>query len=292
MSSFKTLAGAVAMVAAAAALSTSATAADLMHAPMMAPPLPPMAEGISGLYLRGDVGVSSYESSKVTSTFANPAIVVPGFMVDKSSFDSVAFAGVGIGYQVNNWLRFDVTGEYRTASKFSAIESFTNNGVAFPLIGGCGARCYDTYSASIQSSVFLANAYVDLGTWRGITPYIGGGVGMASHKVKGLYDLSAQPAGGFGFAPDTSKTGFAWALMAGLGFEVTRNLKMDLGYRYLNMGDVTSGQIACAGVGIVCPLEVQKYALTSHDVKVGFRYLLADDAPPSMPMGGPLVRKY
>ena len=36
-----------------------------------------------------------------------------------------AFVGFGIGYPWNNWLRFDVTGEYRTDVKFKAIGSYT-----------------------------------------------------------------------------------------------------------------------------------------------------------------------
>ena len=37
---------------------------------------------------------------------------------------------------------------------------------------------------------------------------------------------------------ERSTTNFAWALMAGLDFNVTQNLKLELGYRYLNMGKI------------------------------------------------------
>jgi opacity protein-like surface antigen len=290
MGCLKTLAyaGAVAMVASSTLLSAPASAADLGAPPMMAPPPPPpMVDGMSGLYLRGDIGVSHYGNSTHRSSFANTTVVVPGFAINNSSFDNVAFAGVGIGYQFNNWLRFDVTGEMRTTSRFSAIESYTN-AWANP---GCGVRCYDTYGASIGTNVFLANGYLDLGTWHGFTPFVGAGVGWANHKVTGLHDISPQPAGGFGISTDKSKSGMAWALMAGVGFEVTRNFKLELAYRYLDMGSITTNPINCQGVAI-CPQEVHRYGLNSHDVKIGFRYLFGGDAPPSMPVHAPLMRKF
>lgn len=292
MGCLKTLAyaGAVAMVASSAPFIAPAFAADLGAPPMMAPPPPPMmADGMSGLYLRGDIGVGVYTGSDHSATFADTTVLVPGFQIDRSNFDNIALASVGIGYQFNSWLRFDVTGEFRTNSRFSAIESFSNTSGLFPVIAGCGARCYDIYSASIGTNVFMANGYVDLGNWGGFIPYIGAGVGIANHKVNGLYDHSAQPAGGFGLAADVSKSNLAWALMAGVGFDVTRNLKLELGYRYLDMGEVTTNSIACMGVA-VCPREVQRYSLNSHDVKIGFRYMFGGDVAPVA--SGPLIRKF
>ena len=292
MGSLKTLAyvGAVAMVAASA---TTAFSADLAPAPMLAPPPPPpMDSGMSGLYLRGDVGVGHMGESTVSSVLNTPGFVVGGARFDQKNFDSVAFAGAGIGYQFNNFMRVDITGEYRTGSRFTGLQTYDD------LFGsGCfNARCADRYTGTIRSSVFLANGYFDLGTWRGLTPFVGAGIGFANHKVQSLTDMGMWPTPGYGIASDKSSTKLAWALMAGLGFEVTRNLKMEIGYRYLNMGTVNSGQIACNSAS--CPYESHKYKLQSHDVKVGFRYLLADDAPAAAPMmmpvpaAAPVMRRY
>ena len=77
----------------------------------------------------------------------------------------------------------------------------------------------------------MANGYFDLGTWYCITPFVGGGVGIAAHKFAGLTDS------GGGVATDATPTNFAWAVMAGLALNVTPNLKIELGYRYLDMGN-------------------------------------------------------
>lgn len=291
MGSLKTLAyaGAVAMVTATAA--GSAFAADLAPppAPLMAPPPPPVMESMGGLYLRGDVGVGHMNESTARSKITAPNYVVPDLRYDRQSFDSVAFAGAGVGYQVNSFVRFDVTGEYRTSSKYSGLLSYRDD-----FNTGCfGGRCYDTYSGSIRSMVFLANGYLDIGTWRGITPFVGAGIGVANHRVSGITDIG-YPTLGYGFAKDKNTSKLAWALMAGLGFEVTRNLKMEVAYRYLNMGTAESGVIGCNFAA--CANEVQRYKLQSHDVKVGFRYLLNDDAPVSapiaMPAYAPVSRRY
>lgn len=288
MGSLKTLAyvGAVAMVAASAV--TTASAADLAPPPLMAPPPPPIVESMGGLYLRGDVGVGHMNESTVTSVLTTPGFVAPDWRMDKRSFDGNAFAGAGIGYQFNNFLRFDVTGEYRGATHYNGLFSYRDDWG----MGCFNGRCSDVYKASIRSTAFMANGYIDMGTWRGITPFVGAGVGVANHTIQGLTDIG-YPSLGYGFARDRSATKFAWALMAGLGFEVTRNLKMEVGYRYMNMGTVDSNPIACQAAG-VCANEVQRYKLQSHDVKVGFRYMLADDAPPSMamPAMAPIARRY
>ena len=267
MDGFKvlTLAGLMALGAVPAA-----HAADLLPPPPQLEPYPEPIES-SGWYLRGDVGVGNTIQGKVSSS---DAAVVPGFAINEHHLDDSALAGVGFGYEFNNWFRADVTGEYRTSARFQSIES-----------GGGG---FDTYNGSVQSSVVLANGYVDFGHWHGFTPYIGAGVGGAFNQVASLTDVGAGAfAGGLGWAPTKSSTSLAWALMAGISFDVTHNLKLDISYRYLDMGDAQSGAIACiAG----CTNETQKYHLASNDIRIGARWMFGEEeAPPPPP---PLVTKY
>ena len=88
------------------------------------------------------------------------------------------FFGLGLGYKFNDWFRVDVTGEYRGKANFHGSDSVT-------FTGGIGV---DNYSGSKSEWVFLANAYVDLGTWWCMTPYIGAGVGGANIKIIGFRD--------------------------------------------------------------------------------------------------------
>ena len=271
------------------AFSAAAHAADLLPPPPPAePPMMAPAQDFGGWYLRGDVGVGINQISKLRSSFA------PGFVVDNPIFDSSSsladstFIGAGVGYQFNNWLRADITGEYRTQADYRAIQSY---GPTFcPMVSG---RCFDAYHGKVGAAVFMANAYADLGTWAGITPYVGAGVGLAHLRFNNLTDTSMQPAGGFGYAQNSSQTNFAWALMAGLGYNVTNNLKLELGYRYLNMGKVNAPAITCLNTP-ACGYERQSFNLASHDIRLGFRYMFGETgmAPIAMSAPGPLVRKY
>jgi opacity protein-like surface antigen len=262
------LAGAVATAATAAA-----QAADLPPPPPVEP-IPAPAPEFSGWYLRGDVGVGAAVLTKFSTNISAATI-------NEKNLDDAAFVGFGAGYQFNNWLRLDITGEYRGSQRFQAIES-----AAFGPVTGV-----DTYNASFQSSVFIANGYVDLGTWYGATPYIGAGAGVALNRVASLTDVgSGAFAGGVGFAPNNTIASFAWAAMAGLAFDITPNVKLDLNYRYLNLGRAQSAGINCFNVACGGGVEVQKYRLASNDFRVGLRWMFG--APPAPVYEGPIVRKY
>lgn len=268
-----------------------ALAADLLpppppvEAPMLAP-----AMDTSGWYLRGDVGVAINQMSNMRSTLQPTNMLgggAPGISTAYSDIGDSAIIGIGAGYQFNNWFRADFTAEYRSSAAYRKGVTYT----AFC----ANPFCLDTYTANVSTAAFMLNGYVDLGTWAGVTPYIGAGVGMANHRMKGLTDVGA----GMGYAGDMTKTNFAWALMAGLGYNVTPNLKIDAGYRYIDMGSIASNPIVCEVI-TACFFEVQSYRATAHDFRLGVRYMLGDTAAPVLAASapiyggrpGPLVRKY
>ncbi len=267
-----------------------AGAADLLPPPPMPMPAPiPVALDTSGWYIRADVGVGVDDSYNFRSTLdaTNPAGgSAPPISRVFSNIGGSAIFGLGFGYQINNWFRADITGEYRTAASYRA-------GVAY--VSGCGATyCLDTYTANVWKVVGLVNGYVDLGTWYGLTPFIGAGVGLAYTGMNGLTDNGA----GNGFAADSKKTSFAWAIHAGVGYWINERLKLEASYRYLNTGTFTSNPIICEATA-GCFFEQQSFKSASHDFRVGMRWMFADAAPtPTQafyappPMPGPLVRKY
>jgi len=263
-------------------------AADLLPPPPPPPLEPVSAPNFGNWYIRGDVGVGIDQISGLRSTFSDGSIP-PGFARESSSVGNQVELGIGVGYQVNNWFRADVTGEYRTDSHFKALESYSDTthycGSGLPSV----TTCYDGYDANVSNAVFLANGYFDIGTWYGITPFFGAGVGFSHNQISGLTDRGT----GFGQAPDNGKFDFAWALMAGLAYSVTPNFKIEMSYRYLDMGSVQSGGIQCFNTAS-CSQEFQNFKLASNDIRIGFRYMFADYAPPAPPLEyqQPLVRKY
>jgi opacity protein-like surface antigen len=274
--------------AALAAAFTSAQAADLPPISGPRPIAPVQVEEMGGWYLRGDIGVGSQNFTDFGHTQTNSAFVWPAsWSIDQRSMGDATFVGGGVGYQLNSWLRFDATGEYRSKSKFKAIGSYTE----FCPTG----RCFDVYDGDHSAVVLMANAYLDLGTWMCLTPFVGVGVGAARHSIGGLTDVGYISDGttGFGYASnnDFAEWKLAWALHAGVAYNVTSNFKMELAYRYLNMGNVNTSIIDCANSGCAGTGGPSAYYtfqnFDSHDIKFGMRWMLQ----PEQTYQPPLVRK-
>src|SRR5215207_10799486 len=87
--------------------------------------------------------------------------------------DTYSFGG-GFGYQFTNWLRADVTADYRAPAKFSNWSSGS-----YDRGGAQGIRGFNVEKGEFEKTILLANAYLDLGNWYGITPYLGAGIGTA-----------------------------------------------------------------------------------------------------------------
>jgi opacity protein-like surface antigen len=265
----------------ASGASFAANAADLLPPP---PPIeaPYPAPDFGGWYLRGDVGVGALQMSDWRSTLqpydgTGQPLAQSGnyFAPAFASLGDQAFAGAGVGYQFNSWFRTDLTAEYRTEAAYRAGIVGANS-----FSGWSGG---DYYNAGLSTALFMANGYVDLGTWRGVTPFIGAGVGIADHQLAGLADT------GFGVAADKNQANFAWAVMAGLALNVTPNLALELGYRYLDMGNVTSNPISCLQAQ-GCWHETHSFHVASQDVRLGFRYAFGGAPAPLPPR--PLITKY
>lgn len=260
------------------------TAGVAVAADMPLPP-PPVFEPIapppfSGWYLRGDVGVGFDQMNNFAS---NDAAIISGFRYNGSGLGMQSIFDLGAGYQFNNWFRADVTAEYRTNSKYWANEGYA----AGP---GYGAGS-DGYSGGVRNEVFLANGYVDLGTWYGLTPFVGAGVGVAESNFNGLTDVGLGPSnyGGYGTAANSNSTQLAWALMAGVDYAIAPNWRLELSYRYLNMGDVRSNGIMCLPT-CAPPYEAQSFRMASNDVRIGLLYYFSE-IPPMAPQL-PVVSKY
>jgi opacity protein-like surface antigen len=269
----------LALVGAAAALTTpAAQAADLP--PIIQRPAPPVYEDFaSGWYLRGDIGMSN---QRVGSLF-NALYLTPGTTVTNlaKSFDSAPIFGLGVGYRYNSWLRFDVTGEYRGKAAFRGLDTYTPEPASGTGIG------VDDYYGSKHEWVALANVYFDLGTWYGISPFVGAGIGTAYNVISNFRDVNVATAG-LAYAESAGKWNLAWAVHAGLAYQVSPALTVELAYRYLDVGDARSGDLVTYnGVNsIVNPMEFRN--ITSHDIKLGVRWMIDSPPPPPPP---PLITK-
>jgi len=266
----------VAFASVAAFISTAASAAD-MSFPLPQPIPLPHVEEFSGWYLRGDIGMTNQSVGSITNPLDSTATSVNTV---QKGFDSSMLFGLGIGYQYNPWLRFDVTGEYRSRANFHGLQVVNSGGTTFT----------DEYRGSKSEWLFLANAYVDLGTWYCVTPFVGAGIGGSYNTIHDFLDVNT-PNSGVAFSSDASKWSFAWALHAGLAYKVNPQMTVEFVYRYVNLGSAVSGDLGTyLGVNAINnPTTFNN--LTSHDFKLGIRWLLEPPMVPSRIDLPPLMRR-
>jgi opacity protein-like surface antigen len=255
------------------AATSMAAAADL-RGTIDYEPLPVYEEVMGGgWYLRGDIGITNQSTKRLTNAYYDTPGAWPVEFLHKG-FASSPFIGVGVGYAFNNWLRVDVTGEYRSKASFSALDRYGPDLAVFSPLNGT-----NYYTAKKHEWVGLVNAYLDLGTWHGITPFVGAGIGVAKVTIADFTDTNTVQ-GAVWSAPSASRTNLAWALYAGAAVDVTDRLKFELAYRYLRIGDARAGSPNIDLTNFYAPVTepwVFK-RVDSHDVKVGMRWMLAPPA--------------
>lgn len=281
-------------------LAVVAQAAD-MGSPLRGPSvIPSMSESSSstGWYLRGDIGATL--ETKPDFTHTDDGVTLSGVAMDSSRdrLSSGGKIGLGIGYQFNDYLRGDITGEYYTPRHLRALSTYTGGGTA-----ATSTANTNYFSGDVSAFVVLANAYVDMGKYAGFTPYVGAGVGVANINLSDVSEASSWTAIGasatsgaaVGILQGENKWNFAWALHGGFSYDLTQNLKLDAGYSYKDLGSIkTSGIIACTnGSSPSCASEAGKLKhLALHDFHLGARWTLDPVAAKTPVYAAPVVAKY
>jgi opacity protein-like surface antigen len=301
-----------------------ASAADLFG---IAPPLsmpatqgPTVFEAGSNWYLRGELGVSFDDAPTLSlSSISAPwpsgyATTLPLVASDQDSHATDFTGGAGLGYRFNDYLRLDATWDYRTAAGGtrqttvicpSGLTSVNDPTTLLPAgyLYKTSETCDGVTEFKQYNNAFLANGYVDLGTYSGFTPYVGGGLGFNMNVMSG--SVNYYQSNGQFYTADLSQTipgvpkvwvdpnaqalvpqpnipftqqmwsrsfsattyTLAWSLAAGFGFQINPSTTLDIGYRYLNSGEISKVINPQTGITI-------KQTNASQQLLVGIRYVL------------------
>jgi opacity protein-like surface antigen len=243
----------------------AAYAADLG----LPPPEPEPCVGCAGPWdLTGFVGSANPHVGGIDYD-----LITPDFVTYDKEIKSTPLFGVGFGYDTGHYFRFDLTGEYRGDALFVFHDKYPGLNPNSFVGGGT-----NEYTADIESWVGLANAYIDIGTWHCITPYVGAGVGFASLSITGYKDVNV-PNRSVAYGQNNTETNFAWAAYAGFAYKVTPGLTIDLSYRYTDLGDIRTGRIATYdNVQTSGGLQIED--ITSNDLMLSVRLALGSQPAP------------
>jgi opacity protein-like surface antigen len=171
----------------------------------------------------------------------------------------------GIGYRFSPWLR----GELRVGYGESQAEGDSN----FPGFPGKVHGRYSSLSA-------LVNAYVDIaglfpGGMGGFEPYIGAGIGVSNNRIR---SVTTDVFAGAVFLhtlsfPGGDNTEFAWTVSAGVAYRLSRNMLIDVAYRYRDFGMVRSDPgLASSTLFGTFPTNGFESRALAHGIDVAIRY--------------------
>jgi opacity protein-like surface antigen len=268
-----------------------ALAADYPQPP---PYVPPPAGFHGDWYLKGYIGGAFQHFGGLE----HPLFLEPDTFqwLHRGEFDGVPLAGIGIGFRHSDHLRFDITGEYRGKSGFSALDRYDSNTENSDFDDDCtfapGEDCgTNHYTGQKQEWLVLANAYFDLNEIHGIRPYIGAGIGASYNTIYNFIDNNVI-TNGQAWAPTGSRWSLAWALHAGASLPVNDRLTLELGYSFVKLGDAVTGpfQNVDPNASNCLPNDcvgVVFKDIYSHDFKIAARWALGHTQP-----SYPVMAKY
>jgi opacity protein-like surface antigen len=125
----------------------------------------------------------------------------------------------------------------------------------------------ENYKVSFRKTSFLVNGYYDFRNSTKFTPYIGAGLGIAAVKASVGY-ADTYDGYTYGLSQSKSKVNFVYQVGAGASYEATKNISLDLGYRFVDYGSVKQHAVYLPGV-----LEAStKVKAREHQFYAGVRY--------------------
>ena len=201
-------------------------------------PPPPEQTKDSCFYARIDGGYSFHERPDITKNNVTPVWGGTNSATDEEIDDNFFIEG-GVGCRVWKNVRIDATIGYRD--------------------GGDMSEAFGGLDGELETLYGFVNVYYDIITWGRLTPYVGGGIGWAHHRINGI---TLPPT-----VDDGENFDFAWNLQAGVAVDLTTNIALDVGYRFADLGSAKSGSN---------PDRLQVDKIHVHDIRVGLRYSFKD----------------
>jgi opacity protein-like surface antigen len=220
-------------------------------------------------YVRGDLGYAWHD---------DPEMIEDGIWVaSEAEIDDTWTIGGGIGVYFSANLRGDVTVDYRNDAEVYGY---------FPdTFVGAGRREFD-----LSSTVVLANLYYDFYRDGRLSTYAGAGLGLVNHQTHD--GVAVSDCGCTYTIAGETETDVAAAFMVGAVFDLAgertygsikdggdnniatpehRGLRLDLGYRFLYMGEAVTGPVLNAG-GVPVSDDPILEDVQAHEFRIGLRY--------------------
>ena len=230
-----------------------------VRTPVPAPIPVPVEE--ADWYFRADFAAGFGSSPSVNVLGTNLVESVFGPVGRGESFEPSFTGGVGVGYVWGPYFRTDLTVDLHS------IMNTEQKGSGVIDVLGDPAFVTAQDKTKFMSTILLANAYYDFRTGTPWTPYLGAGVGFAVNQLTRNFSLTVDDAGGT-FGNRSTDVQFAAAAMAGVAYDLSSFVAIDVNYRFLHIG----GSQVSLEPDVDSAVEIG--SLNEHQIRAGLRFFV------------------
>ena len=167
------------------------------------------ALGMSGV-AQADDYKGWYLGARAGATWLDDTSSSIAGVINKVEYDRGPALSGSVGYDFG---QFRLEGEI--AYRKNDVDKYTRSGTA---LGGA--------AGDVSSLAFMVNALYDIDTGTALTPYIGGGLGIARVSANGV------TATGLGFTNSDDDNKFAYQGIVGLSYQLNEAVALTADYRY------------------------------------------------------------
>jgi opacity protein-like surface antigen len=221
--------------------------------------LPTLAFAIDleGYYITAKGGISKSMDTGVTDIINTTPTV---FFLDDNDLGTGWAGGLSVGKYLTNKFRMELEFTRRGGLEYNALSSDPSN--AF----------YE--KAHISSNALFVNGLYDFQPFSvkssSITPYIGGGIGIARNKMGMQKEISANSGQLYNTWNSNSISSLAYKLSVGTLVSFTEKVSLDLNYQYVNLGDF-KGRVD-SNSGYIYTRGIHGGEIKTQELMVGLQY--------------------
>ena len=219
--------------------------------------LPTMAVAIDleGYYITAKGGISKSMDTGVTDlTNATPTV----FLLEDNDLGTGWAGGLSVGKYLTNKFRMELEFTRRGGLEYNALNSDPSN--------------FFYEKAHISSNALFVNGLYDFQPFSvkssSITPYIGGGIGIARNKMGMQKEIYS--GGLLDTWNSNSISSFAYKLSVGTLVSFTEKVSLDLNYQYVNLGDF-KGRVE-SNSGYIYTRGIHGGEIKTQELMVGLQY--------------------
>ena len=221
-------------------------------------------EGKSGFYLTGKAGTSVVSLSD--QHFLSGDEEETSKYKGGDDHDTVFSGGIAAGYDFYPQFSIPVRTELEFYARGKADSKYNVDKDSWS-----GGYWRDDLKNEVSVNTLMLNAYYDFRNDSAFTPWVSAGIGYARihQKTTGIstWDYEYGSSGRESLSRSGSADNFAWSLGAGVRYDVTPDIALDLSYRYLDAGDSSVSYKDEWGDKYKSEVDVK-----SHDIMLGVTY--------------------